>query len=129
MVGIVFPDVEAFLVTYLAGALDARPEPYSTDVAVRNHVPSAWSGRLVVVRDDGGPHLGDVRGVARLGVQVWAEDEPTVSDLANLASAIVGASANSGPVVRARSSRPYTVADPRPKQYFTAELLIRGTDL
>jgi hypothetical protein len=57
----------------------------------------------VVVRDDGGQWLGDVRSVARLGVQVWAESQERATDLARLVVALLGGSEGDGPVRRARA--------------------------
>lgn len=131
MVGILFPDVEAHLISTIRAALLARTEPVTANVWVGNVLPKPAPERAVLVRDDGGPHLGDVRGVARLGVNVWAGSHEDVSDLANLVSAIVGGSADGAPVVRATASRPYSVTDDaaRPRHYFTAELIVRGSAL
>lgn len=137
MPAIIWPDMEAEFTSYMRPALQARPESYAADVAVRNAVPretevDPWptSGRLVVVRDDGGPTTRDVRATARLGVQVWAEDEGTCSDLANLVMALTGAW-RSATVRRSEPSRPFSVTEDsgRPKQFFTAELMIRGRAL
>lgn len=128
---VLFPDVEAHLITYLRAALVARTEPVTANVWVGNLLPKSVPQRAVLVRDDGGPTLGDVRAVARVGVNVWAPSEADVSDLANLVSALVGASADGTPVVRAQTTRPYSVTDDagRPRHYFTAELIVRGTNL
>lgn len=136
MPAVIFADMEAEFIAYMKAALAARDEPHAAGVAVRQRVPDesgdAWpsSKRLVVVRDDGGPVLGDVRAVARLGVQVWAADEAETSDLANLVMALVGGWRSTS-VRRVTPSRPYSVTEPngRPSQYFTAELLIRGRGL
>jgi hypothetical protein len=137
MVAILYADIEAEFIGYMASALDARPEAYALDVAVRNRVPNEsttqpWptSGRLVVVRDDGGPMTQDVRATARLGVRVWAPTEAECSDLANLVVALVRGWRS--PVVRrTEPSRPYSVTEEsrRPAAYFTAELMIRGRAL
>jgi hypothetical protein len=137
MVAILHADIEAEFIDYMAPALDGRPEAYATDVAVRNRVPNesstqAWpsSGRLVVVRDDGGPMTQDVRATARLGVRVWAPTEAETSDLANLVVALVRGWRS--PVVRrTEPTRPYSVTEEsrRPAMYFTAELMIRGRAL
>lgn len=140
MPGIVHIDVEAWLIGYLKASLTARSESYAASVTVRNKVPTEgtnpadpWpaSKRLVVVRDDGGQSLGDVRAVARIGLQVWGASESETCALANLVSALMGASENSGPVRKASASRPYSVTEVsgRPKQYVTAELIIRGSGL
>ena len=137
MPAIVWPDVEAEFIAYMADALNARPEPFAANVAVRNRVPDEsssqpWptSKRLVVVRYDGGPTTPDVRATARLGVRVWAEDEATASDLANLTVALVRGWQDRTVKV-ARPSLPYSVTEEsgRYAQYFTAELTIRGRAL
>ena len=135
MVLILHADVEAEFIGYMTSALQARPESYATDVAVRNRVPderaggTPWptSGRLIVVRDDGGPTTQDVRATARIGVRVWGADDAETADLALLASALVGAWRS--PTVRvSQPTRPYSVTEEsgRPARYFTAELMIRG---
>lgn len=137
MVAILWPDVEAEFIAYMGPALAARSEPFAAGVWVRNRVPretstEPWpsSGRLVVVRDDGGPTTQDVRATARLGVQVWAEDEGATSDLANLVMTLTAAW-RSPTVRRVSAYRPYSSAEEsgRPKQYFSAELMIRGREL
>lgn len=133
---ILFPDMEAAFIGYMGPALSARPELYAANVAVRNRVPNEsatqpWptSKRLVVVRDDGGPTR-IVRGIARLGIRVWAESAETTSDLANLVMALVGGW-STDPVRIASVNRPYDVteASGRPCMYATAELTIRGRGL
>jgi len=136
MPAILFPDIEAAFIGYMAPALAARPEVYAADVAVRNRVPNEsttqpWpaSKRLVVVRDDGG-QARIVRGIARLGIRVWAEDEATTSDLANLVMALVNGWHDA--VIRGgTASRPYSVTEvsSRPCMYFTAELVVIGRKL
>ena len=129
---LVFPDVEAQQIAYLKAALTARGEG---DVWVGNRLPAAIPPRAVLVRDDGGPRLDVVRGVARMGFRVWdggdAMNPAESSDLANLCASLVSACADGLPVVRANASRPYSVEDPsgRPTHYFTAELVVRGTQL
>lgn len=135
MAAILFPDVEAEFIAYMAPALAARPEPYAANVAVRNRVPDErtvpWptSKRLVVVRDDGGPTR-MVRGIARIGVRVWASSESEVSDLANLVAALVGGW-HHGDVRGADATRPFSVTEDsgRPAQYFTAEVVVIGRAL
>ena len=138
MPGIVHVDVEAWLIGYLKAALTTRAESYAASVTVRNKVPTEQTGdpwpaskRLVVVRDDGGQSLGDVRAFARVGLQVWGASESETCALANLVSALMGASEGAGPVRRSSASRPYSVTEisARPKQYVTAELIIRGVGL
>lgn len=137
MVAILWSDIETEFIGYMGPALDARPEAFTADVAVRNRVPNEsttqpWptSGRLIVIRDDGGPTTQDVRATARLGVRVWAPTEAECSDLANLVVALVRGWRS--PVVRrTQPTRPYSVTEEsrRPAMYFTAELMIRGRAL
>lgn len=130
MPAVLFPDVEAWLIGFFKAALAARPELFAAAVKVTNHVDNP-TGRTILVRDDGGPVLGDVRGVARLGVNVWADTHEEASDLANLASALLGGAADGAPVVRVSTTRPYSVTDEagKPRQYFTAELVVRGVSI
>lgn len=144
MVAILHVDVEAEFIGYMAPALQARPEAYASDVVVRNRVPDErddgepWpsSGRLVVVRFDGGPTTQDVRATPRIGVRVWGASadgkgsEMDTSDLANLVVALVR-DWRSPAVRRTEPTLPYSVTEEsaRPAQYFTAELMIRGRQL
>lgn len=137
MVAVVHADIEAEFIGYMTSALPARPEAYASGVMVRNRVPvettaDPWpaSGRLVVVRDDGGPTTQDVRATARLGVRIWAPTEAETADLAHLVAALVRGWRS--PVVRrTEPSRPLSVTEEsrRPAAYLTAELLIRGRAL
>lgn len=137
MVAILWSDIEAEFIGYIGPALDERPEAYAADVMVRNTVPDEtvddpWptSLRLVVVRNDGGPTTRDVRANPRLGIQVWGSSEEETSDLANLLVALVGGWRS--PAVRSTNpSLPFWVTEEsrRPKQYFPAELMIRGRAL
>lgn len=137
MVAILHADIEAEFIGYMKSALQARPEAYASDVRVSNQVPNesstqAWptSGRLVVVRDDGGPAKWWGQAAARLGVRVWAADEAEASDLANLVAALIGDWRDE--VVRwSSTTRPHDVTEQsgRPCMYFTSELLIHGRKL
>lgn len=131
MPAILWPDVTAEVVTYLRDSLTGRAEAYTTGVQVLDRVPSTRPLRLVVVRDDGGPGLTDVRAVARIGVRVWAGTHEDATDLANLTCALVAAIPDGQPFVRADVSRPYPIADEsgQPYRYFTAELIVRGVSL
>jgi hypothetical protein len=148
--GIVWPDVEAAFITYMTAALAARPEAVTDDVLVSNLLPDERPERAVtddvlvsnllpderperavIVRDDGGPVLGDVRAVARLGVRVWALTREDATDLAALVAALLTLWPDGKPVLTARPSRAYPLPDEsgQPSRYFTAELIIRGTGL
>lgn len=132
---IVFPDVVAVTVAHVRAELEGRSEPFTDGVWVSNGTNKDPDGsgrrdpRMVIIRGDGGNRLSDVRGVARLGVNVWHETDADVTDLANIVSAIVAGMANVGPVRRATASLPADVTDDAPRRYVTAELLVRGDSL
>lgn len=132
MPSILFPDMVSQQIDYLAAALVAEGE---ADVWVGNRLPSPIPEKAVLVRDDGGPALRDVRGLARLGYRVWSgykiENPGDSYDLAALCSALVAGCADGSPVVLASATRPSSVEDDsdRPVHYFTSELTIRGTSL
>lgn len=132
MPSVLFPDVESQQIDYLNDILTDRGV---TDVWVGNHLPTPIPEKAVLVRDDGGPALRDVRGVARMGYRVWSgykiENPSDSYDLAALCAALVGGCADGSPVVRATASRPFSVEDDsdRPVHYFTSELTIRGSAL
>lgn len=127
--GIIFPDVEMAFIDYMQDALDGRPEAFAEGVRVGNLQTAA--ARQVIVRDDGGPRLGDVRAVARIGVRVLAPSWPECADLAALVVALIAEWPDGAPVVGVRSlSRGYPVADATsPERYVTAELVVRGVAL
>jgi hypothetical protein len=131
MPGIVWPDVEAAFRTYMLAALAARPEPITDNVFVGNTLPAVRPQRAVIVRDDGGPVLGDVRAVARLGIRVWAAKAADAHDLAALVAALVTLWPDGKPVVRATTSRAYPLPDEsgQASRYFTAEVVVRGVNL
>lgn len=128
--GIIWPDVEALFVNHMSAALAARPEPVAAGVVVSAQRGTA--ARQVLVRDDGGPFLGDVRATARLGITVLAATRDDVVDLAALVVALVAAWPDGKPVVRvAALSRAYPISDESgvPARYVAAELVVRGTSL
>lgn len=129
-VGIVWPDVEQAAVDYLTAALAARPEPVTDDVTVSTKRTA--DARQVIVRDDGGPVLGDIRAVNRLGVTVLAATRDDAVDLAAIVVALIGAWPDGVPVARINAlSRPSWTADESgsPELYLTAELVVLGTNL
>jgi len=129
---IAFPDVEAQQIAYIKAALTARSV---TGVWVGNRLPDPIPAKAVLVRDDSGPRLDPLRSIARVGYRVWSGDSKTnpadAFDLANLVSALVGACADGTPVVASTVRRPFSVDDPsgRPACYFTAELIVRGSNI
>ena len=114
-----WPDVEAVLVAHLAGGLDG--------VHVSTVLPNPRPAAAVTVRSDGGPSLGDVRGLARFGVTVWAETDEGAADLASSVAGLI-TGWTGGPVVSARAGLPYRLADEsgQPSMYLTGELVVRG---
>lgn len=127
---VVFPDVEAWLVRYLSGALDERPEPYTDDVVVGITEPSPRPARSVIVRRDGGPRLDLVREAARVSFRVWAESDEDATDLANMVRALLAACADGDPVARVNEqSGPTPIADEsgQPLRYLVVEFIVRGT--
>lgn len=133
MPGVIWPDVEAAFVGYMSAALSAvaATRPYASDVTVGTKAPRPMPGRVVTVRDDGGPVLGDARATARLGVNVWAESDEVCADLAALVVALIGAWPDGDPVIRAVPTRAAPVPEEsgKPHRYLTAEVWVRGTSL
>lgn len=123
---IVYPDVELWATGYLRTALAAR----GSQAKVSNAVPTTMPTEMVAVRRDGGPVLPGAREAARLGVNVWAGSEQAVAALAALVQALLLASPDGSPVLRATSlSGPSPIADPsgKPRRFLTVELTVRGT--
>lgn len=128
---ILWPDVEAWAITYLTAALAAREEPYADAVAVRKDVGKAMPPRLVTVRDDGGGR-GDVTRSSGLGVNVWAATDEDCSDLARLVCALLEAATGNGPVVAVTGSfGPYPVPEDsgKPHRYLSVDLIVTGVPL
>lgn len=135
---ILFADSAQWSTAYLRGALAARPESYTDDVTVRtqkpgtsNDDPPPASGRVVTVRDDGGPRGSDVRKTVTLGVNVWADDEGECADLALMCAALLEASPGVGPVVAHDATfGPYPVGDATPHhRYLSVDLTVVGAPL
>lgn len=128
---VIFPDVEAWAVGYLAAQLAGWPEPFVDGVYVSNEVPNPRLDRMVIVRRDGGPRLDVARESARLGIRVWgpAENDADTNDLTQLVRALLAASPGEGPVRRyTEIAGPSTIPDEsdQPLRYFTAELTARA---
>lgn len=85
----------------------------------------------VTVRSDGGPMVDQVQTVARIGINLWAPDEPTAFDMAALTektllgavdgSLVLGMSSVSGPVPIAEPNQPATHI------YMTFEAVLAGS--
>ena len=127
--GVLWPDVEAAAVRYLTAALAARPEPVAAGVLVTAHKADGVP-RQLVVRDDGGAPVADVRATALLGINVWAPTWVEASELSAMVTALINAWPDGRPVVHASARRGYPVADEAgPCRYLTAELVVRGTSI
>jgi len=125
MPAILWPDVTATVIGYL--------KPRLTGVFVGNELPAPRPTSAVIIRDDGGQQIGDVRAMSRIGYNVWAETDADVADLAALVEAHLSGmgEANVSPVVKSVVTRSYPIADDsdQPLRYGTAELWLRGTNL
>lgn len=127
-----FPDMEAWAVSYILDALAGRSETYTSDVHVSNEVPNPRLERMVIVRRDGGTRQSVAHEVARLGIRVFAGNDEDAADLTAMVRALLEESPGNGPVRR------YTeIAGParliedsgQPVRYFVSELTVRGGTL
>lgn len=126
---ILFPDVEAWAVGFLASSLADRPEPYASSVHVATQVPNPRLPRMVIVRRDGGPRQSLVTERARLGVRVWGESDEVASDLTQLVRALLASSPGIGPVRRVDEiSGPSYITEEsgQPFRYLVLELTTRS---
>lgn len=122
MIPVVFPDSELWLTGALRAAL--------TGVYVDIRIPSTRRPKEVKVRRDGGPE-GLIRSRQSFGINVFADSEKAVGDLADLVSATVRGLRFTGPAHGITTTSPFPVEDPSgiPCRYFTAEITVRGTPL
>lgn len=84
---ILFPDVEAALVTYLTAALGARGDSATVHVSV----PKVRPARFVLVPRLGGPRAGLVVDAATIGFECWAATKSQAAALARLVRGLVNA--------------------------------------
>ena len=128
---VVFPDIEAWLIDYLQAALDGFDAEYTRGVVVDIDTRKPRPARSVVIRRDGGPQLDRVRELARVAINVWADTDANATDLAQLVRALIVASPNGRPVLRATAPGPVAVPDEsgQPLRYFVAELTVRGASV
>ena len=127
---VVFPDGEAWAISYLKAALLARPvgETFADDVTVSNKVPATMPARMVTIRDDGGPRQAVTKTVS-FGVNIWAASDADCSALSRLVVALFESSPGNGPVVAHNStSGPYRVIEEslKPHRYASVDLRVRG---
>jgi hypothetical protein len=119
---VIFTDVEAWAITYLATDLAAT---------VSNRTPETIDDELVTVRDDGGPRS-EVTKTSSLAVNAWAPTEEAASDLVRMAVALLESSPGSGPIVaHASTFGPSRVPEEsgRPHWFATVDLVHRGVAL
>lgn len=129
---VVFPDVELVMTGLLRDALDGRPEPYAADVYVGTTTPSPRRARMITIRRDGGASTDGLLEAAQIGVNVWADTEQDVNDLARLIRALLWAAPNGKPVCRVVDvSGSIAIADDsgQPLRYMTFEVVLRGEPL
>lgn len=128
---VIFTDVEAWAVGYLAAALTASSEPYTDGAEVSNRTPDEMPARMVTVRDDGGSRL-TVTKVASLAVNVWALTEEDASDLMRLVVALLESATGVGAIVGHEStSGPARVPEESgaPHWFASVDLHHRGVSL
>ena len=130
--GIVFPDIELAVTSYLRDALEERDEACCSGVYVSIIASNPRSDRMVVVRRDGGRRLDAFRESARIGVQVWATTFGECVELASIVRALIQAMPDGNPVISAvERSAPSPVDDVsgQPMRFGTFELTARGATL
>lgn len=133
---VVWPDVEALLISAAKPLFAGRSEPFVSGVYVSNQMPKKSDGtpnrqpRMVIIRDDSGNQLDVVRDLVRIGVQFWGQTREDAKDLAELGRALFNSMAGTGPIARIRCTlRPVFVEDAQPMFYATFELIIKGKNL
>lgn len=138
---VLFPDVLDWACGYVRTALAARAEAYTSNVTVSDRVPTGGtddpfptSGRLVAIRDDGGPRDPTVTRTSTLGINVYAKKTKDAKNLALMVAAILEASPGNGAIVAHRGATgPLNVQDPadmgRPHFYLSVDLGVRGSAL
>lgn len=123
-----FPDLLAWLRSWLLDQLADRPEPYAADVFVATAVPTERRDRMVILRYDGGPVTDVAVHRARLGINVWATEGVEADRLAELVRGLLAATPGAGPIRAATVGGPTPVVESSPQhvRYLTAELTVRG---
>lgn len=133
MTAILWPDVEAELLDYLAPAMAASSLAFADEVVVRDELPNPRPDYAVIVRNDGGPPAQTVFADLRAGFNIWAPSKADAVDLAAVVTALLNGMPEAGttPFVNARASVGYPIPDDseQPHYYLTADLRIRGIKL
>lgn len=130
--GVVFPDAELVVTGLLRELLATRTEPYAADVYVGTKVPNPRRARMVTIRRDGGAPVDGLLEAVQVGINVWADTEQNVNDLARLVSALLWAAPDGKPVCRVDViSGAIAIADEsgQPLRYQTFEITLRGEQL
>jgi hypothetical protein len=130
---VIYPDVEAVALNWLAQQFDARGQ----SVVCSRRVPSPRPRRLVAVTRTGGWPDTPVTEAAQLTVDCWGPDDPTALQLAQTARALlmsmVGGDTFSVTITRYEEfTGPVNYPDPLTSQSrytFTCRLSVRGTPL
>lgn len=126
------PDVILWATGYYRAALEARAETVANTAFVSDEVPNPRRPRMVVIESDGGNRLDYVRFAQRLRFQVWGSTKKEAIDLALIVYALTAACPTGIPVCAVSDlAGPFRVADEsgQPKQFLTAELIIKGASL
>lgn len=133
---VVWPDVEAVLVSAVKPLFAGRSEPFVSGVYVSNSMPKKADGtpnrqpRMVIIRDDSGNQLDGVRDLVRIGVQFWGPTREDAKDLAELGRALFNSMAGTGPIKKIKCTlRPVFVEDAQPFFYAAFELIVKGKNL
>lgn len=133
---VIFPDLEAALVTQTKQLFTGRTEPFVAGLWISNAMPKLPSGeptrkdRMIIIRDDSGNQMDQVRDNARIGVQFWGKTREEASDLAQLGRALMNGMADGNPVAKIKNVlRPVFIEDAQPMFYCTFELIVRGSNL
>lgn len=133
MTAILWPDVEAALIDYLAPAIAASSLSFAAEVQVGNMLANPRPEYAVTVRNDGGPPTETVFADVGIGVNIWAPTKPEAVDLAAMVTALINGMPDAGttPFVNATASLGYEIADDsgQPHYYLTASLTVRGSNL
>jgi hypothetical protein len=135
MPAVIFPDIERVLVQEISSQLNARTEPFTSNVLVATKKPAPdktpYPSRIVVIRSDGGEQIDWVRKIDRIGITVWANTYSDASDLARIISAL--AVTLTGEEIKASrvvlSPTRIDEAGPQECRYMTLELITKGSTL
>ncbi|MCB2411792.1 hypothetical protein LGT39_02875 [Demequina sp. TTPB684] len=133
MTAILWPDVEAALITHLKPRIALLPLVFAPDVDVSNALADPRPDYAVTVRNDGGPPTATVFADVRAGLNVWALEKQNAVDLAAYLTALINSMPGLGdsPFVNAIAGVASEIAEASDHThlYLTASLRVRGIDL